>query len=181
MKQGMDLKDKIYQQFQQAQTSGQFNGTWNQYAQENFYNLPDVMQLKSTHDKYTSFLKSCFGNQMPAPQSGMLQNPDYNNIPALPSVDNHDLSSVPSDNLGPSLTGNDLGLGNNSPNTIQNDQQNQLPTISSPMAVQGLLSSSHGIPPWVKGIAGWWAEGKISDNDFVTAIKFLVQHGIIKV
>src|SRR5690349_282164 len=31
-KQGMDLKNKIYLQFQTDQSSGQFNGTWEQYA-----------------------------------------------------------------------------------------------------------------------------------------------------
>ncbi len=42
------------------------------------------------------------------------------------------------------------------------------------------MASSNGIPAWVRGIAGWWAEGKISDDDFVTAIKFLVHQRIIK-
>jgi len=31
-----------------------------------------------------------------------------------------------------------------------------------------------------KGVAAWWAQGKISDDDFVSAIKFLVKEGIIK-
>lgn len=37
------------------------------------------------------------------------------------------------------------------------------------------------IPNWVKGIAGWWAEGKISDQDFQQDVQFLVDTGIIKV
>lgn len=37
------------------------------------------------------------------------------------------------------------------------------------------------IPNWVKGIAGYWAEGKISDSDFQQAIQFLVDTGVIKI
>ena len=141
MKQGMDLRNKAYQQFEADQASGQFNGTWAQYAKENFYNLPEMMQLKSTHDKYTSFLKGCFGNQAPP---GMSQN-----------------------------------QGENYTGTILPTQSGTSP-ISSPTDALGAVSS-HGIPGWVKGIAGWWAQGKISDDEFVSAIKFLIHQGIIKV
>jgi len=37
------------------------------------------------------------------------------------------------------------------------------------------------IPSWIKNNAGWWADGLISEDDFVNGIKFLVEHGIIKV
>jgi len=37
------------------------------------------------------------------------------------------------------------------------------------------------IPPWVKNNAGWWADGQISEDDFVNGIKYLVKKGIIKV
>jgi hypothetical protein len=82
--------------------------------------------------------------------------------------------------------GNDLGLGNNYQN-MQNNQnmlqnnQNPVPQVSSPTDVLGVISSSQKIPGWVKGIAGWWAEGKISDDEFVSAVKFLIHQGIIKV
>lgn len=42
-------------------------------------------------------------------------------------------------------------------------------------------SNSTFIPNWVKGVAGWWAEGKISDSDFQQAIQFLVNVGVIHV
>ena len=37
------------------------------------------------------------------------------------------------------------------------------------------------IPDWIKNNAGWWADGLISEDDFVNGIKFLVEKGIIKV
>ena len=141
-KQGIALRNKIYQQFQTDQASGQFNGTWAQYAKENFYNLPEISQIKSTHDKFSSFLKNCFGNKVP-PIPSQSQDENYTNA-AMPT---------PSQNL---------------------------PPISSPTDALGTISS-HSIPMWVKGIAGWWAQGKISDDEFVSAIKFLVHQGIIKV
>jgi len=139
-KRGMELKNKIYQQFQTDQSSGQFNGTWAQYAKENFYNLPEIAQIKSTHDKFSSFLNNCFGNKVPPFAS-------------------HDANE-------------------NYTNTILPTQS--LPPISSPTDALSTISS-HSIPGWVKGIAGWWAQGKISDDEFVSAIKFLVHQGIIKV
>jgi hypothetical protein len=37
------------------------------------------------------------------------------------------------------------------------------------------------IPEWIKNNAGWWAEGQIDDNTFVSGIQHLVKIGIIKV
>jgi hypothetical protein len=36
------------------------------------------------------------------------------------------------------------------------------------------------IPDWVKNTMGWYADGLISENDIILAIKFLIQEGIIK-
>jgi len=36
-------------------------------------------------------------------------------------------------------------------------------------------------PEWVRNVAAWWADGLISDTEFVSGIKYLVEHGIIKV
>ena len=35
------------------------------------------------------------------------------------------------------------------------------------------------IPIWVKNNAGWWSEDKISDDDFISGIEYLVNHKII--
>jgi len=37
------------------------------------------------------------------------------------------------------------------------------------------------IPDWVKNNAKWWSENKISTNDFVAGLKYLIEQGIIRV
>ena len=44
-----------------------------------------------------------------------------------------------------------------------------------------LFVGSQKIPPWIKNNADWWAQGLISDGDFVSGIKYLVEQGIIRV
>ena len=42
------------------------------------------------------------------------------------------------------------------------------------------VSTENEIPHWVKNTAGWWADDKISETEFVNAIEFLVNDGIIQ-
>jgi len=35
------------------------------------------------------------------------------------------------------------------------------------------------IPDWIKNVAGWWANGVISENEFVTGIEYLINNNII--
>ena len=37
------------------------------------------------------------------------------------------------------------------------------------------------IPSWIKNTAGWWAEGKISETEFLRAIEYLIENKIIKI
>ncbi|MCH7648996.1 MAG: hypothetical protein IIA83_10365, partial [Thaumarchaeota archaeon] len=37
------------------------------------------------------------------------------------------------------------------------------------------------IPSWIKNNARWWAEGVITDIDFVSGIQWLINNGIIKI
>jgi len=37
------------------------------------------------------------------------------------------------------------------------------------------------IPDWIKKNAAWWANGEITENDFLLAITFLIDNGIIKI
>jgi hypothetical protein len=37
------------------------------------------------------------------------------------------------------------------------------------------------VPAWVKNNAGWWAEGTISETEFLSGIEFLIKDGIISV
>jgi len=43
------------------------------------------------------------------------------------------------------------------------------------------LEREQYVPDWVRNNAGWWADGLISDDDFVSGIKYLVEQGIIRV
>jgi len=37
------------------------------------------------------------------------------------------------------------------------------------------------LPSWIKSNAGWWAEDKIEDSDFVLGIQFLIIEGIVSI
>ena len=43
------------------------------------------------------------------------------------------------------------------------------------------FASAQEVPAWVKNNAGWWADGTISESDFVQGIQFLIKDGIITV
>ena len=43
------------------------------------------------------------------------------------------------------------------------------------------FASAEQVPGWVKNNAGWWADGTISESDFVQGIQFLINDGIIVV
>ena len=46
---------------------------------------------------------------------------------------------------------------------------------------KNVLDNSSVISPWVKNTAGWWATGKISDEDFVKGIEFLIKEDVLKI
>jgi hypothetical protein len=37
------------------------------------------------------------------------------------------------------------------------------------------------IPSWLKTNASWWADNRISDDDFVKGLQYLVNAGIVQV
>jgi len=41
--------------------------------------------------------------------------------------------------------------------------------------------SAQSVPEWVKNNAAWWAEGTISEGEFVSAIQFLIKENILTV
>jgi len=62
------------------------------------------------------------------------------------------------------------------------------PVIIIAIAIVFLFSSAsiyaqsqYDIPAWVKGIAGFWAEDKITDSEFGEGLSFLIDNNIIKV
>ncbi|MCV0372090.1 MAG: peptidase [Nitrosarchaeum sp.] len=43
------------------------------------------------------------------------------------------------------------------------------------------FASAEVVPDWVKNTAGWWADGIISESEFVQGIQFLIKDGIITI
>ena len=43
------------------------------------------------------------------------------------------------------------------------------------------LAEAQTVPEWVKNIALWYGEGSISESEFITAIEFLIDQGILVV
>ena len=40
-------------------------------------------------------------------------------------------------------------------------------------------ASDSSIPEWIKNNAKWWAEGSISETDYIQSLEYLIQNGII--
>ena len=56
----------------------------------------------------------------------------------------------------------------------------------------GLISTSNGhspntsssnlvLPDWIRNVAKFWAEGQISDEEYINSLQFLIQQGIIRI
>ena len=43
------------------------------------------------------------------------------------------------------------------------------------------VPSSPQIPPWIKTNAGWWADGMIDDDTFVSALQYLIAQGVLQI
>ena len=53
--------------------------------------------------------------------------------------------------------------------------------IGSTSFVSNASAEADSLPEWIKNVAGFWAEGQTTDTDFVNAIEFLIDEGIIEV
>ena len=51
--------------------------------------------------------------------------------------------------------------------------------IGSGILVPNSSAQDAQIPNWIKNVAGWWADGVISENEFLTGIEYLVNNNII--
>ena len=51
--------------------------------------------------------------------------------------------------------------------------------LVSMMFVPSVSAQEATIPDWIKNNAGWWADGQIDDNSFVSGIQYLIKVGII--
>ncbi len=55
------------------------------------------------------------------------------------------------------------------------------PTPQSQLSQNPASTSTSKIPAWVKNIFIWYGQGKVSEDELLTAVKFLIHHGIIKI
>ena len=51
--------------------------------------------------------------------------------------------------------------------------------IGSGILVPNSSAQDAQIPNWIKNVAGWWASGVISENEFLTGIEYLINNNII--
>jgi len=51
--------------------------------------------------------------------------------------------------------------------------------LVSMILVPNVSAQEVTIPDWIKNNAGWWADGLIDDNSFVSGIQWLISNGII--
>ena len=51
--------------------------------------------------------------------------------------------------------------------------------IGSGILVPNSSAQDAQIPSWIKNVAGWWAIGDISENEFLTGIEYLINNNII--
>jgi len=51
--------------------------------------------------------------------------------------------------------------------------------IGSGILVPNSFAQDAQIPNWIKNVAGWWAIGDISENEFLTGIEYLINNNII--
>ncbi|MDF2421910.1 MAG: peptidase [Nitrosopumilus sp.] len=55
-------------------------------------------------------------------------------------------------------------------------------TIALLLVATSSVSSAYAeVPAWVKNNAGWWADGAITESEFISGIEFLITDGIINV
>jgi hypothetical protein len=53
--------------------------------------------------------------------------------------------------------------------------------VSSILIPDSSAKEDTQIPDWVKNVAGWWANGEISENIFLTGIEYLINNNIISI
>ena len=49
------------------------------------------------------------------------------------------------------------------------------------LGLVSVYAQNEPIPKWIKGVAAFWAEDKISDAEFIEALEFLINQNVIKI
>jgi len=77
-----------------------------------------------------------------------------------------------------------IGIGRSGTTLLQSIMNTQWLITNGVMKISSVsqgTSESVEIPDWVKNNAGWWAEGLITDSEFVTGIEWLISKGVMKI
>jgi len=56
-----------------------------------------------------------------------------------------------------------------------------LVAITVLLAWQLAAAQTNSIPGWIKTVAEFWVGGQVSDEEFINALQYLIDHGILKV
>ena len=65
---------------------------------------------------------------------------------------------------------------------LQNKQSQSTPTPTyTPPSAPTPAESETSIPGWIKTNAGWWADGQIDDDSFVSGIQWLISNEIMAI
>ncbi|RDJ30995.1 MAG: hypothetical protein DWQ18_04650 [Crenarchaeota archaeon] len=56
-----------------------------------------------------------------------------------------------------------------------------IPFVITKEIQKEILTEDYSIPDWIRNNAKWWAENKISNDDFVSGIQYLIKHDIISI
>ena len=63
--------------------------------------------------------------------------------------------------------------------TVHKEMRGTLIVFDGNPENETLIENDSNIPVWIKNNAGWWADGTISDAEFVLGIKFLIENKIL--
>ena len=53
--------------------------------------------------------------------------------------------------------------------------------MNQDQSIGDIIVNSSEIPDWIKNNAGWWADGKIDDADFISGLEFMIKSNMIQV
>lgn len=192
------LKTNYYQNWKQLSALGKYNGSWDQYAKEQFLNSTEVGKIRQIHEKYGGFVQYCY----PAPQSGRsspivlpvtsggttggtISNPFNGTGTVAPSKSMDVLMELePSPSIPVWIKNNAQWWATGQ--ISDSDFTSGISYLASHKIIQLYPSAStdnntgSALPPWVKGLAGSWANGSVSNEYFVTTIQYLADQKIIQ-
>jgi hypothetical protein len=52
---------------------------------------------------------------------------------------------------------------------------------NSPIKTTEPKTTEYEIPDWIRNNAKWWADGLITDQDYIQGLQYLISQGILKV